>query len=155
VTKQSFKRINFDENLEKYLLFELTPEKKLLTIIKNLKDVFPKQKRWRNFEEDKESKIVELLEKFQRRGKLYREVCKNWFTKNQHLSDEFTNYFQSTDKEISTEEVLKFFKELREKHSLNIKDIFVFIHVYVEQVLGMQLFEESALKLEEEYNKSK
>ncbi|MEI6079794.1 MAG: hypothetical protein WCQ53_04050 [bacterium] len=150
---QTFKRVNFDEPMEKYLIFDLTPEKKLLDIIAELKDVFPKQKEWRNLSDNRPQKETEIIDKFRRRGKLYRKICQNWMNKNMNLAEEFNNYFQSQDKEISTEEVLKFFETLKKKFNMGIKDIFVFIHIYLEHGIGMQLFEESAVKLESELEK--
>ena len=152
--QQTFKKVNFNEPMEKYLIFELTPEKKLLDMISDLKDVFPKQKEWRNLSDNRPQKEAELIDKFRRRGKLYRKICQNWMNRNMHLAEEFNNYFQTQDKEISTEEVLKFFEILKKKHNMDIKDIFVFIHIYLEHGVGMQLFEESALKLEAELDKA-
>ncbi|MCX6113402.1 MAG: hypothetical protein NTY22_09040 [Proteobacteria bacterium] len=151
--KQTFKKVNFNEPMEKYLIFDLTPEKKLLDIVAELKDVFPRQKEWRNLNDNRPQKEIELLEKFRRRGKLYRKICQNWMNKNMHLAEEFNNYFQSSDKEISTEEVLKFFESIKKKFNMSIKDIMVFVHIYLEHGIGMSLFEESALKLDAELEK--
>ena len=152
--QQTFKKVNFNEPMEKYLIFDLTPEKKLLDIIADLKDVFPRQKEWRNLTDNRPQNEAELLDKFRRRGKLYRKICQNWMNKNMHLAEEFNTYFQTQDKEISTEEVLKFFETLKKNHNMDIKDIFVFIHIYLEHGIGMQLFEESAVKLEAELDKA-
>lgn len=151
--KQSFKKIDFNEAMERYLVFDLTPEKKLLDIIKELKDVFPKQKDWRDLTDNRPQKEAEVLEKFRRKGKLYRKICQNWMNKNMHLAEAFNEHFQSTEKEISTEEVLKFFDILKKNFKLSIKDVAVFIHVYLEGGLGMALFEDSAKKLDAEIQK--
>jgi len=140
---KNFRRIKIDEKVEKYLLLKATPEKKLLQIISNLKDIFPKQKMWNNLTDDRAEKIAELITKFQKRGKLYREVGKNWLTKNQNLADDFTKFTQSFEGEISTEEVVKFFNKMMKQHSINPLDVAIFVHIYVEQIVGMQLFEES------------
>jgi hypothetical protein len=152
--QQTFKKVNFNEPMEKYLIFDLTPEKKLLDIIADLKDVFPKQKDWRDLKDNRPQKEAELIDKFRRRGKLYRKICQNWMNKNMHLAEEFNTYFQTQDKEISTEEVLKFFEILKKNHNMSIKDLFVFIHIYLEHGIGMQLFEESAVKLDAELEKA-
>ena len=151
--KQSFKKINFNEPMERFLVFELTPEKKLLDIITDLKDVFPKQKDWRNLTENRPQKEAEVLEKFRRKGKLYRKICQNWMNKNMHLAEAFNKYFKDTDREISTEEVQKFFETLKNNFKLGTKDIAVFVHVYLEGGLGMVLFEDSAVKLNAEIEK--
>jgi len=41
----------------------------------------------------------------------------------------------------------------KKKLSLNTKDIVIFVHTYLEQVVGIQLFEESALKIEKDLEK--
>jgi hypothetical protein len=151
--KQTFKKINFNEAMERYLVFELTPEKKLLDIIRNLKDVFPRQKEWKNLTENKGQKELEILDKFRRKGKLYRKLCQNWMNKNMHLAEAFNEHFQDTEKEISTEEVIKFFDILKKNFKLGTKDIAVFVHVYLEGGLGMALFEDSANKLNSEIEK--
>ncbi|MBN1115049.1 MAG: hypothetical protein JXA66_06880 [Oligoflexia bacterium] len=153
MTKRIFKKIRFDETVERHLVFAKTPEKKLLQIIKNLKDVFPKQKFWKNLEESRNEKVTELMTKFRKRGKFYREICKSWLTVNSNLGEEFSDFFRNTEKEVDTDDVVKFFHELKSKHKLGAVDIVIFIHIYVEQVLGVQLFEESAKILEEDLEK--
>lgn len=150
MTTPTFKRIDFNEKLEKHLIFELTPEKKLLSIVRDLKDVFPRQKEWHNLTEDKDKKHAELLEKFRRQGKLYKKVCQYWLNNNMALVQAFNEHFENTNKEIGADEVVKFFHDIKKKLSLNTKDIIIFIHIYLEQSLGIQLFEEAAKKIESE-----
>jgi len=147
---QKFKRVNFNEDMERYLIFKLTPEKKLLNIIQDLKAVFPQHKRWLNLVDDKEQKEKEILEKFRKKAQLYKKICQYWLNNNTGLATEFNEYFQNVDKEVHADDVIKFFDAMKKKHSLNSKDIIVFIHIYVEQAMGVQLFEESALKIEKE-----
>ena len=151
--KKAYKRINFNEKVAKYLVFEATPEKKLLNIIRDLKDVFPKQKEWRNLTDNRKEKEAEVLEKFLKKGNLYKKVCQNWMMNNKQMAEEFNTYFQDTEKEISTDEVVKFFDSMKKKLSLNTKDVVIFIHTYLEQVVGIQLFEESATKIEKDLEK--
>jgi hypothetical protein len=148
--KQEFKRILFNDSVENYLIFNITSQKKLLIIIKNLKELFPKKKYWNNIEEDKDNKQSEILSKFRKKGKFYKKICKNWLTNNIKLIESFNEHFKSTDKEISTEEVLKFFENLKKENNLNIKDIILFVHIYIEETLGISLFKDSAKKLEKE-----
>ena len=151
--KQSYKRINFNEAVAKYLIFKATPEKKLLNIISDLKDAFPRQKEWRNLTENRTQKEAEIMEKFMRKGNLYKKVCQNWMVANKNLAEKFNAHFQNTDKEISAEEVVKFFDSAKKELSLNTKDIVIFIHTYLEQVVGIQLLQESALKIEKDLEK--
>jgi len=151
--KRTYKRINFNEAVAKYLVFSATPEKKLLNIIRDLKDAFPKQSEWRNLTENRPQKELEIMEKFGRRGNLYKKVCQSWMLANKGLAEEFNAHFQNTDKEISTDDVVKFFDSAKKKLSLNTKDIVIFVHTYLEQVVGIQLFEESALQIEKELEK--
>jgi hypothetical protein len=151
-SNKNFRRIKIDERVEKYLLLTATPEKKLLKIISNLKDIFPNQKTWNNLTENRDQKLAELITKFQKRGKLYREVGKNWLTNNNNLAEDFSTFTKTFEGEISTEEVVKFFRKLMKDRSVNIIDIAIFIHIYVEQVVGMQLFEESNEVIEKEVN---
>jgi len=144
----AFKRIDFNEKIEKQLIFELTPEKKLLSIIKDLKDIFPRQKEWQNLTENKEKKHAELIDKFRRQGKLYKKVCQYWLSNNMPLVQAFNEHFENTDKEIGADEVVKFFHDVKKKLSLSTTDIIIFVHIYLEQSLGMQLFEEAAKKIE-------
>ena len=153
MANNAFKRINFNDAVAKYLVFNATPEKKLINIIQGLKDAFPKQKEWRNLTENRPQKEVEIMEKFAKRGNLYKKVCQNWMVANKNLAEDFNAHFQNTDKEISTDDVVKFFDSTKKKLSLNTKDIVIFIHTYLEQVVGIQLFEESALKIEKELEK--
>jgi hypothetical protein len=151
--KQNYRRIKIDERVEKYLILEKTPEKKLLNIIKDLKDVFPKQKYWSNLKEGKKEKIQEMLEKFNHRGNFYREIGKYWIKQNQMLAEMFTTFINNFEQEISTEEVLKFFETAEKELSLNYVDIAIFVHFYVEQMVGMQLFDETNSKIEENVDK--
>jgi len=151
--KQTYKRINFNEAVAKYLIFKATPEKKLLNIISELKDVFPKQKEWRDLSDNRTQKEAEILEKFMRKGNLYKKICQNWMINNKNLAEEFNNNFKDTNKEVSADDVVKFFDSAKKKLSLNTRDIVIFIHTYLEQVVGMQLFEEAALKIEKELEK--
>lgn len=146
--KNSYKKIDFNETVENYLIFELTPEKKLLSIIRDLKEVFPRQKEWRDLTENKEQKKAEILDKFRRRGKLYKKICQNWLTNNMQLIQAFNDHFENIEKEISTDDVVKFFSEMKKKFSLDKKDLIIFVHLYLEQSMGIQLFEESAKKIE-------
>ncbi len=148
--KNTYKKIDFNEKVEKYLIFELTPEKKLLGIIKDLKDIFPRQKDWKDLTENREQKEAEILDKFRRRGKLYKKVCQNWLNNNMPLIQAFNEHFENLEREISTDDVVKYFAEMKKKFSLNTKDIIIFIHLYLEQSMGIQLFEESAKKIEAE-----
>ena len=144
----SFKRINFDEKIERHLIFKLTPEKKLLSIIKDLKDVFPRQKDWRDLAENKDQKQNELLEKFRKQGKFYKKVCQYWLSNNMALVQAFNEHFENTDKEIGADEVVKFFSDIKKKLSMSTEEIIIFIHVYLEQSIGIQLFEDAAKKIE-------
>ena len=150
---RTYKRINFNDAVAKYLVFNATPEKKLLNIIKDLKDAFPKQKEWKNLTENRPQKEIEIMEKFGRKGNLYKKVCQNWMVANKTLAEDFNAHFQNTEKEISTDDVVKFFDSAKKKLSLNTKDIVIFVHTYLEQVVGIQLFEESALKIEKDLEK--
>ena len=151
--KQKFKKINFNEAMERYLIFEKTPEKKLLSIISGLKDLFPKQKEWRNLEDNRNQKELELIEKFRKKGKLYRKICQNWINNNMSLVEEFNKSFQDTDKEVSTKDLLKFFENIKNKYSLSSKDLAIFVHIYIENSLCMALFEDSASILDKELEK--
>jgi hypothetical protein len=151
--KRTYKRINFNDGVAQYLVFKATPEKKLLNIIRDLKDAFPKQKEWRNLTENRPQKEAEIMDKFWRKGNLYKKICQNWMLANKTLAEEFNTHFQNTEKEISTDDVVKFFDSAKKKLSLNTKDIVIFIHTYLEQVVGIQLFEESALKIEKDLEK--
>ncbi len=144
----SFKRINFDEKIERHLIFKLTPEKTLLSIIKDLKDVFPRQKDWRDLVENKDQKQNELLEKFRKQGKFYKKVCQYWLSNNMALVQAFNEHFENTDKEIGADEVVKFFSDIKKKLSMSTEEIIIFIHVYLEQSIGIQLFEDAAKKIE-------
>ncbi len=143
-----FKRIDFNEQTERQLIFELTPEKKLLSIIKDLKDIFPRQKEWQDLTENKEKKQAELLDKFRRQGKLYKKICQYWLSNNTPLVQAFNKHFENTDKEIGADEVVKFFQDTKKKLSLSTADIIIFVHIYLEQSLGIQLFTEAAKKIE-------
>jgi cell fate (sporulation/competence/biofilm development) regulator YlbF (YheA/YmcA/DUF963 family) len=151
--KRTYKRINFNDAVAKYLVFNATPEKKLLNIIRDLKEAFPKQSEWKNLTENRPAKELEIMEKFGRRGNLYKKVCQSWMVNHKDLAEEFNAHFQNTDKEISTDDVVKFFDSAKKKLSLNTKDIVIFVHTYLEQVVGIQLFEESALKIEQDLAK--
>lgn len=151
--KNEFKRINIDSRAYKYLIFKAVPEKKLLNTIKNLKDVFPNQKYWVSLEgEEATVKKDEILTKFEKKGKLFKELAKYWLNTIKPQCDEFQKFMESFELEISTEEVVKFFNGLKEKYNMNSIDVALFVHIYLEQVVGMQLFEESTKKLENELN---
>ena len=128
---QNYKRINFNEPVEKYLIFEVTPSKKLLNTIRELKDVFPKQKEWTDLENNKDQKQLEILDKFRKKGKLYKRICQNWLSNNLNLVQAFNQHFENIDKEISTDEVLKFFKKLKSDFTLDNKDLILFVHIYI------------------------
>lgn len=145
----NFKKILFDERLERYLIFNVTNEKKLFNIIKELAEIFPKKK-WKDLKENRAEKEIEILEKFRKKGKFYKKICTSWLLNNKNLIEAFNNHFKEQSQEITANEVLDFFKQLKEKFNLNTKDIVIFIHIYLEQVLGMSLFEESALSIEKE-----
>lgn len=148
---KEFKRINVDSRLYKYLMFEAIPEKRLLNSIKNLKEVFPNQKYWNNLGgEEASKKKEELLNKFEKKGKLYKDLAKYWLNNIKPQCEEFQKFVESFELEVSTEEVLKFFNNLKEKYSMNAVDVALFVHIYLEQVVGMQLFEESTKVLENE-----
>lgn len=147
---KEFKKINVNSDVYKYLLFDFVPEKKLINIIKNLKEIFPKQKYWTNLSESTEEKKQEIYNKFERKGKLYKEIAKYWLSNYKEASEDFNKFVESFDLEISTEEVIKHFNDYKEKYKMNIVDIALFIHIYVEQVLGLQLFKESTEAIENE-----
>jgi molybdopterin converting factor small subunit len=148
MTDTNFKRIDFNENVERHLIFKLTPEKKLLSIIQDLKEVFPRQKEWRDLTENRAQKVIEILDKFRKKGKLFKKVCQYWLNNNTQLIQAFNDHFQNIETEISTDDVVKFFAETKKKFSLDNKDIVIFVHLYLEQSLGIQLFEDSAKKIE-------
>lgn len=151
--KNEFKRINVDSRAYKYLIFEAVPEKKLLNTIKNLKDVFPNQKHWVSLDgEEALQKKEEILNKFEKKGKLFKELAKYWLNTIKPQCEEFQKFIESFESEVSTEEVIKFFNGLKEKYNMNSIDVALFVHIYLEQVVGMQLFEDSTKVLEEELN---
>jgi len=139
---KEFKKINFDKKLYEYFLFELTPQKKLFNIIKNLKDVFNKQSIWTNTDSINKNKDLILL-KFEKKGRFFKEVAKQYINLNKIACEDFNKFLESFDQEVSTDELINFFNSFKEKHNMNIKDLVLFIHIYVEELLGLKMFKET------------
>lgn len=148
---KEFKKINFDKKLYEYFLFELISQKKLLNTIKSLKDVFTKQKTLSSIDAISNNKDLILL-KFDKKGKFFRELAKHYVNSNKEACEEFNKFLESFDLEVSTDELIKFFNSLKEKHQMNIKDLVLFIHIYVEELLGLKMFKETAEYFEKELN---
>jgi len=148
---KEFKKINIDKKLYNYFLFNLIPQKKLFSSIKNLKDVFPKQKDWKNIETlSYEDKKQELISKFEKKGKFFKELSKHYVNLNKNACQDFNKFLESFDVEISTDELINFFNSFKQKYNMNIKDIVLFIHIYVEELLGLKMYKETTQYFEDE-----